>query len=576
MEMKGKMYVIGVDFGTESGRVLIVDVRNGAIAANHVTSYPHGVMDAAFFDGSPLPDHWALQHPGDYLHVLRTSVPITMQTAGIHAHEVIGLGLDFTASTILPVQEDGTPLCFVTAWQANPHAYVKLWKHHAAQKYAEEFTQAAKQRGETFLDRYGGTISSEWMFPKILQILREAPEIYDNAARFIEAGDWVVWQLTGQERRSACSAGYKACWDRSSGYPSTDFLSSIDSRLDSLMGTRIPTRVHDVGTRAGGLTHSWAQILGLVPNIPVSVSVIDAHASVPAVGVHEPGHMVIAMGTSFCHMLLGEHHERIPGIAGAVADGILPGYVGYEAGQAAGGDLFAWFLKKFAADFQRDRDERESERLSQPLAADLPGPSDDAVFERMTQRAQEIPPGGTGLIALDWMNGNRSILMDATLSGVIAGFTLSTKAEEVYRALLEAVAYGTRVIVEAFETNGLSVQDIHACGGVATKNPLLMQILADVTKKKVYVNALEHAPAVGAAILAAVAVGAANGGYDAIEEAVRCMASTNGVTYEPNPGAQGVYDVLYKQYCLLHDWFGREHSAFMKVLKQTRNNALHG
>jgi L-ribulokinase len=540
------MYVMGIDFGTESGRVLIVDVRTGNIVCTDHTPYPHGVMDQDFIDGSRLPDGWALQHPDDYLEVLRRSIPKVMAQAGLAPEEVIGIGLDFTASTVLPVMRDGIPLCMLPEWKNHPHSYVKLWKHHAAQTYADELNQLAKLRKEGFLEQYGGEISSEWMIPKVMQVLRETPEIYNATERFVEAGDWVVWQMTGVETRNACAAGYKACWDRENGYPSQDFFQELDPQLKNLIGTKIPLKVDDVGKSAGTITPYWAELLGLSPNTAIAVATIDAHASVPAIGVNQPGQMVIAMGTSFCHMLLGERKVSIAGIPGAVDGGIIPGFTGYEAGQPAGGDMLGWFVRNLVSLSDSEKDHSK-------------------LHEVLTESAGNIPAGGTGLLVLDWFNGNRSILMDADLSGIIVGLTLATKPEEIYRALLESIAFGTRIIIETFEKHDIPIDCVHACGGVAVNNPLFIQILADVTGKNIFVNEVDYAPAIGAGILGAVAAGEENGGYNTLEEASVKMGSLSRKLFKPNHANREIYNQLYFEYRRLHDIFG--YGEVLKNLK---------
>ncbi|WP_349632551.1 ribulokinase [Neobacillus sp. SuZ13] len=542
------MFVIGIDFGTESGRVLLIDAATGEIVCTDQTLYPHGVMDRNFIDGSTLPDGWALQHPDDYLEVIRCSIPKVLKLAGAAPAEVKGIGIDFTASTILPAKADGTPLCKVPALKNSPHSYVKLWKHHAAQPYAEELNQKARQREESFLQRYGGEISSEWMIPKVMQVLREAPEVYHAADRFIEAGDWVVWQLTGVETRNACAAGYKACWDRSEGYPSKRFFQELDPQLSNFIGTKIPLEVVDVGSFAGTVTPYWAEQLGLSPQTAIAVATIDAHASVPAIGVNQTGEMVIAMGTSFCHMLLGEKQISIPGIPGAVDGGIILGVTGYEAGQPAGGDMLGWFVRNL---------------ISSQLGTDAKT-NHAQIHQVLTERAAMIPAGGTGLLVLDWFNGNRSVLMDADLSGIIVGLTLTTKPEEIYRALLESMAFGTRIIIEAFEKQGVDVDVIHACGGVAVKNSLFIQILADVTRKTIYVNEVDYAPAIGAAMLGAVAAGI----YETLEDASKQISNLSRKPYSPIPANSGTYDEVFRMYHQLHDSFG--YGNVLKNLKKIK------
>ncbi|WP_123041569.1 ribulokinase [Cohnella candidum] len=551
-----RRYALGIDYGTESGRALLVDIATGEEVATHVTPYPHGVIDEALPDsGVKLGHDWALQHPDDYLEVLRRSVPEVLRLSGASPESVIGIGIDFTACTMLPLDEEGTPLCLRSEWKENPHAWVKLWKHHAAQEEANRINDIAVERGETFLARYGGKLSSEWMLAKAWQILNEAPEVYDRANLFMEAADWVVMQMTGRLVRNSCTAGYKAVWHKREGFPSEAFLSALDPRLATLASDKLAGPIQALGTKAGGLTEPMAELMGLRPGTAVAVANIDAHAMVPAVGVVDPGKLVMAMGTSTCHLLLGDKEVLAEGICGVVEDGIVAGYYGYEAGQSAVGDIFAWYV-----------DEAVPEYVKKQASEDGIG-----VHTWLERQAAGYKPGESGLLALDWWNGNRSVLMDADLTGLILGMTLQTKPEEIYRALLEATAFGTRKIIEAFTQSGVAVDELYACGGLPQRNRLLMQIYADVTGREIKIADSTQTAALGAAMFGAVAAGSEAGGFDSVVEAAKRMARVREETFKPIPENVRLYDRLYREYTELHDYFGRGGNAVMKRLKAIKS-----
>ncbi|MCS7464807.1 ribulokinase [Paenibacillus doosanensis] len=547
-----KKYAIGVDYGTESGRAVLVDLSDGAEVADHVTPYPHNVIDERLpYSDIELKHDWALQHPGDYIEVLRRSVPAVMKASGVDPRDVIGLGIDFTACTMLPVDAEGRPLCLNPELRDDPHSWVKLWKHHAAQEEASRINEIAKERGEAFLPRYGGKISSEWMIAKVWQILNEAPHIYDKTDQFMEAADWVVSQMTGTYLRNSCTAGYKAIWHKQDGYPSDVFFKALDPRLENLTRTKLRGEVVPLGTKAGELTPEMASLMGIRPGIAIAVGNVDAHAAVPGVGVVTPGKLVMAMGTSICHMLLGTEEREVEGMCGVVEDGIIPGYLGYEAGQSAVGDIFAWYVEQGVPAYVKEAAEAEGVN----------------VHEWLERRASAYKPGETGLLALDWWNGNRSVLVDTDLTGLLVGCTLLTKPEEIYRALLEATAFGTRKIVDAFHHSGVEVNELYACGGLPQKNKLLMQIYADVTNREIKIADSKQTPALGAAMFGAVAAGSAQGGYDTIVEAASRMARVREETYKPIPANVAVYEKLYEEYNRLHDYFGRGGNDVMKRLK---------
>ncbi|WP_411553223.1 ribulokinase [Paenibacillus lautus] len=554
----GNKYTIGVDYGTQSGRAVLVNLADGQEVADHVTPYRHHVMDE-FLPGSGkrLEHDWALQHPGDYLEVLQVSVPAVIQQSGIDPADVIGIGIDFTACTMLPVDELGEPLCFHPELADQPHSWVKLWKHHAAQPEADKINAIAAERGEAFLPRYGGKISSEWMIAKVWQILDEAPAIYERADRFLEATDWVISQMTGHIVRNSCTAGYKAIWHKQDGYPSKDYFKALDPRLEDLADTKLRGEVRPLGSSAGSLTEKMAEMMGLTPGIAVAVGNVDAHAAVPAVGVVTPGKLVMAMGTSICHMLLGTEEKQVEGMCGVVEDGIIPGLYGYEAGQSAVGDIFEWYVEEALPAYVKDAATEEG----------------IGVHQWLEREAAAYKPGQTGLLALDWWNGNRSVLVDTDLTGLMLGMTLLTKPQEIYRALLEATAFGTRKIVDAFHENGVAVDVLYACGGLPQKNRLLMQIYADVTNREIYVADSKQTPALGAAMFAAVAAGQAQGGYDSIIEAAEKMARVKEETFKPIPEHVEVYEQLYQEYSKLHDYFGRGENDVMKRLKRIKQTA---
>jgi L-ribulokinase len=557
--MSARTYALGVDFGTESGRAMLVDVADGREIASHVHLYANGVIDEKL-PGTTIrlePD-WALQDPNDYIEVFKTAVPAVLKQSGVNPADVVGVGIDFTACTMMPTKKDGTPLCFLPEWRNNPHAWIKLWKHHAAQPEANKLNQIAQERSFTFLQRYGGKISSEWFFPKAWQILDKAPAVYAAADRLIEAADWVIWKLTGQEKRNTCTAGYKGMWSKREGFPPDAFFKALDPRLEHIVDEKMGRAYFPLGAKAGGLTAEAAAWTGLLPDTAVAVGNVDAHVAVPAATVVEPERMVIIMGTSNCHMVLATKEGIVPGMCGYVEDGIVPGFFGYEAGQSCVGDHFAWFVENCVpAAYQQEADQRKI-----------------SVHQVLEEKAARLAPGESGLVALDWWNGNRSVLVDVDLSGVLLGATLATKAEDIYRALIEATAYGTRVIIETFKAHDVPVKEIIATGGLPDRNKLLMQIYSDVTGLPINVAETHQGGALGSAMHGAVAAGKAAGGYATIVEAAAHMARLRADAYKPNAANHRAYDNLFAEYLTLHDYFGRGGNDAMKRLKAMRGAIL--
>jgi L-ribulokinase len=530
---------IGVDFGTESGRVLVLELDSGEELAVHVVPYAHGVIDRHLLGtDEPLPDDWALQHPGDWTDVIEQGVPAALTQAGVSPERVAGLGVDFTSCTVLPADADGVPLCLTPRWQGRRHAWPKLWKHHAAQRVADRLNQVAVERAEPFLERYGGRISSEWYFPKLIEIWDEDREVYDACDVFLEATDWIVWWLTGRLVRQSTTAGYKAMWSPTEGLPPAAYFAAAFPGFEH-PAQKLGTRFAPLGTRAGALRPELAAELGLPGTVAVAVGNVDSFVSVPGAGVERPRTFVMVIGTSICDMVLDPTEVRLPGITGVARDGILPGLYGYEAGQAAVGDMLAWFVSTLGA-------------------ADG--------YEQFEAQANDVGPGSSGLVALDWFNGNRTVLADADLTGSIVGLTLQTTPAEIYRALLESIAFGNRRIMDNFTEHGLGLDRIVACGGIAERSPLLMQIIADVSGREVDVPDSREVPARGAALFGAVAAGA----FAEIGAAVQRTRPATARTFTPDPGAAAVYDRVYRIFAELHDMLGRERPGLLHELKHIR------
>ena len=544
-------YAIGLDYGTLSGRALLVDIFDGREIATSVFEYPHAVMDEELPCGKKLGRDWALQHPQDYIDVLANTVPAVINESGVNPEDIIGLGIDFTACTMLPVKADSTPLCFLPEYEENPHAYVKLWKHHAAQEHANKLNKIARELNVDWLDTFGGKISSEWLIPKIWQILDEAPDIYEKADKFIEAGDWVVWKLCGKETRNACCAGYKALWNKKNGYPPKSFFKALDPRLENVAEEKLGP-VTPLGEKAGEVTEEMAALTGLKPGTAVAIATVDAHVAVPAVGITGEGELLAIMGTSTCHILLGNEEKQVPGMCGVVEDGVMPGYFGFEAGQCCVGDSFQWYIENCLP--QSIFKEAEEKGVN--------------IHKLLREKCSKQKPGESGLLALDWFNGNRSVLCDVDLSGMILGLTIGTKPEEIYRALIESTAYGTRMIVDTFKENGVEVKTFYAAGGISQKDPMTMQIYSDVLNVPVKIAGTTQCGSLGSAIFGAVAAGAANGGYDDVFEAAKVMGKVKDTVYYPIEENVKIYDKIYAEYKTLHDYFGRGENNVMKRLKK--------
>jgi L-ribulokinase len=532
-------FTIGIDYGTNSVRAVVVDVADGRLIGTRVFNYPSGDQGVLL---DPRDPHLARQHPGDYIAGLRESVRGALDDAsstdGFSTNQVIGLGVDTTGSTPLPVDAQARPLAMDPKWEDNLNAHAWLWKDHTAADEAARITATAAAHAPQLLAPIGGTYSSEWWWAKIWRCLNVAPDVFDAAASWVELADFVPAVLAGVDDstrivRGICAAGHKAMYsDTWGGLPDQAFLSRLDPRLAALR-SRLYDRAFPAGTPAGTLCDAWAQTLGLRAGIPIAIGAFDAHYAAIGAGV-TTGTWVKIIGTSTCDCAVAPVSTPvadIPGICGIVNGSIMPGYYGIEAGQSAVGDILKWWVEEICK-------------------------GDEFDHAHLTVEAAHLKPGESGLLALDWNNGNRTILVDPKLTGLIVGQTLHTSQAEIYRALIEATAFGARAIIERVRDYGVAVDRVVCCGGIAEKNPLFMQIYADVIGQPMLIAASPQTPALGAAISAAVTAGASAGGYSDWQSAQAAMTSVREQRHEPDPSARAVYDELYLLYRELHDTFG--------------------
>ncbi|MCM1123306.1 MAG: ribulokinase [Eubacterium sp.] len=549
-EKETNKYVIGLDYGTLSARAVMAEVHNGEVIAESIYPYPHGILRTAPGTETELPADFAIQEIDDYVDAMYHTIRTVVEESGCKTENVIGIGIDATSSTFLPLTSDNIPLGKTERFATNPHAQLKLWKHHGAQEEADRITALAKERKEKFMTRCGGKVNAEWMLPKLMEIAAKAPDVYDATDNFAEVSDYLVYLLTGEMTRCMCHAGYKLLWNEEDGYPSADFLQELHPRLASL-NEKLKGREVQVGECAGRLTKEAANKLGLNAGTAVAASLIDAHVAVPSAGIDDSNKALMILGTSCCMLLCSDQLSYIPGISGCVKNAVLPNLYAYEAGQSAVGDLFDWFVTNCVPGSY----EKEASKLGV------------SVHTLLSDKAARLAPGESGLVALDWWNGNRSCLADANLSGMILGLTLRTKPEEIYRALLESAAFGMRAIFEEFKKGGITAKELYACGGIVGKNPFMMQIYADVLGKTILTSSTNQGSAFGASVYAAVAAGVEAGGYATVNEAARTMGKRGEKKYEPIPRNVQLYEKLYKEYKTLHDYFGAGGNEVMHRLK---------
>lgn len=550
---KNDLYVIGIDFGTLSGRAVVARVSDGEILGQAVYAYPHGVMDRTLTagDGAKLPNDFALEVPADYIEVLCHAVPEAVKNSGVKPEQIVSIGIDTTSASVVVTDENGTPLCEKPEFKNNPHAYMKLWKHHGGQDQADRIVKLAQERNESWLPRYGGVLSSELLLPKALELFEKAPEVYQAAATLTDVMDWLTWKMTGVHTQSAGSSGYKRML-QDGEYPSKEYLEALAPGFGNVFSEKMSAPIKPLGSEAGKLSAEAAEWMGLPEGITVATGNIDAHVHAAGVDAVENGTLTAIAGTSTCFVVSDHDLHDVPGIFGVVDGGIVDGEWGYEAGQTAVGDIFAWFT-----------DNCVPAKYYEQAAAEGIG-----IHELLTNEAAKQKIGEHGLIALDWWNGNRSVLADARLSGMLLGQTLLTTAPEIYRALLESTVFGAKVIIDNFEKHGVEVKQVVVAGGLL-KNPLYMQMYADITNLPISVSATDQAGALGSAVFAAVAAGL----YPNVREAAQAMGRKVANAYLPIPENVASYRKLYEIFCELHDHFGRGGSEAMRELKKIRANA---
>lgn len=552
--MKDK-YTIGLDYGTLSGRGVLVRCRDGYVAADAAKEYAHGVMTEFLPDGiTVLPDAWCLEYPGDYLEVLDEVVPRLLRESGIEKEDIIGIGIDFTACTMLSVDENAVPLCEKEEFVHRRNAYAKLWKHHGAQKQADRVNRLLEESGLEDSPRFGGKISPELLIPKVMEILEEDPEIYRCADEILEAGDWLTRVLTGSHKRSCSMAGYKAWWSCRDGYMDKAFLKKLDPELENFTEEKAPGEICGIGEPVGYLSQEWAKRLGLSEGIAVAPAIIDSHAGVPGGCLGNEKQLMLVLGTSSVMVGLSSSPFSEKGVCGGVKDAIVPGYYALESGLASVGDLFGWFANGFTCGAYEK--EAKKEGIS--------------VHALLSNKAERLKPGQSGLLALDWWNGNKTPFVDGGLTGALIGMTLNTKPEEIYRALIEATAFGTRRIVELYEKGGVQIEEVIASGGIAMKNEMLMQIYADVLGKKIKIAASDQAAALGSAIYAALAAGEKRGGYASYWMAVENMSSVKDRTFLPRKENLEKYEKIYGTYCAFSGIMGEESRDLLQGLRDMK------
>ncbi len=549
-----KKYVFGFDFGTLSCRGVAIDLQNGNMIATAEKAYPSGVISRVMKHKEiPLLKDWYLEDPNEWVECMCDVSKQMLAEGNIKGSEVYGIGTDFTSCTLLPVLKDGTPLCNIEEYRDYPNAWPKLWKHHGAQTYAEEIEKYAKENTDWLKNYFGNSVSSEWTFPKMLQVLREDSLIYDKADYFMEAVDWIVMVLSGKLTRCSATLGVNTFWVKGQGYPSKEFCKALDPCMENVVETKLAGEVVTVGDMVGYLTKPMADRMGLTTKTVIAAGFSDGAVAGCGAGVTKSGSMLLVMGTSTCQQMMYKDYHAFDGICSIASDGMIPGLYGYEAGQPATGDIFQWF----------------ADNCTPPRYYEKANEKGISILNYLGELAEALPPGGNGLIALDWFNGNRSNLSNYNLSGTIIGLTLDTKTEEIYRALVEANIFGSKIILDNYKENGVHISDIYAVGGIARKSPWIMQMCADVFNQKVMVPLLDNVPARGAAVCAAVALGQIDkeNGFQNIQEAADILVPKDKLIYEPNKSKIRAYEEMYGYYRKLHDLFGLDDS-FMKGLRR--------
>jgi len=546
-------YSIGLDFGTLSGRAVLIDHQSGREIASCDYVYPHAVMEKTLPGGDrPLPEGYALHHPQDYLDALPALLKGILEKSGVDARDITGIGVDTTATTIIPLDDQDMPLCFREEFRNNPHAWIKLWKHHTTQPQADRLNALAQEQKKGFLQRCGGKVSAEWYWPKVMEIAKEAPEVYENAHSIVELADWIAFLLTHEKKRCQFIAAFHAHDYQSDYGMDEDFLRALDPLLirQAKKNQRWPQQ--KLLTRTGGLQADLAARTGLIPGTAVAVACTDSPIAMLSMGITREEDAVLIMGTSGMLMFYSKKDVCIPGAMGTAENALLPGHTLHLFGQSAVGDIYQWFVNHLAPH-------------SYYLEAQEKG---ESIYQLLNRKIAAIPPDSPLPIALDWMNGNRCLLQNANLSGVMAGLTLSTTADQIYRALIEATAFGLKKMLDAAREAGVSVKSIRACGGIAYKSPEIMQIYADILELPISTSSCSQPNAQGSAIMGAMAAGSQNGGYDDILKAVAAMQCPMVRTYQPCSRHQAAYRRRYRHYCQMHQHFGVDQKEMTEEIRR--------
>ena len=544
--MTERPYVCGYDFGTLSCRITVNNRETGEKVFEASAPYPHGVMTQALPDGTPLGIDWALQDPSDWQEVMVQLMHTALDF--VPADDIAAIGTDFTNCTVVPLGHDGKPLCMAQEFRGKPHAWPLLWKHHAAQLFAARIEDILLREGTPWFPLYGRNVSSEWLFPKMLEIYEEAPEVYAAVGTFLEAADYIPYWLTGNLTRNSATLGINAFYESGRGFPERGLLEKFSRGFSGVLA-KLPGQVLPVGSRAGVLRADIAELLGLRPDTVVSVGHGDSEIAAIGLGITDSGSMLMVMGTSTCYQMMYRDRIAFDGVCAVVRDGMLPEQAAYESGQPAVGDAFSWFADNLLpARYEREAAARKM-----------------SVLAYMDSLAAKIRPGESGLVALDWLNGNRSVLMDYGLRGAIAGLSLGTRAEEIYRALIESTAFGARKILESYENAGIAVDRLYAVGGLPRKSPVTMQIYADVLARDIIVPDVANSSSLGAAVCAAVALEGEVGTLAAFRAAAARMVHYDSRTYHPDSESAAVYDEIYGAFSDLHDYMGLRSGIYRRL-----------
>lgn len=547
-------YTIGLDFGSLSGRAVLYDIETGNAIESSTYDYRHALMKNYLPDGTKVPYKFSLQHPQDYLDTMIITVKDVIEEVSVD--DIIGIGIDFSSSTTIPVNSEGTPMCFFSDFTSEPNAYAKAWNHHSSKKYAIKMTELAKEQYPDIINRYGGSIASAWLFPKLWELIEQAPDLYEEMSYYIEAGDWIVWQLTGKQVRSTAFAGFKGLWNPTDGYPPKEYLNQLNPKLAEAVDTKLNAPIKPVYSLAGKLTKSAAQMLGLKTGTTVTVANADNQAVIPAVNAIKDGQLIATMGNNISYLLASDEELFLNGISGVCKDTLLPNKYGYIAGPNPLGENFGWFLTNLIPPDYHQEAKNQNRNLHSYLA----------------QLMMKLKPGESGVIAFDWFKGNRAIRSDFDLTAMFFGITNDTKTEELYRALIEACCFSARKVIDLLRENHFKIDELYCVGSLPEKNPFIMQLYADILNIPIKISDGNQSPALGSAIIAAYVAGSKNGGYDSFELACEKMSKIKDRIYMPIKENVEIYEQLYDIYCELYNILAIKNKTVLHRLRKLGNS----